>query len=187
MDLPSQPLEDKLSFGFGILGTHAFPTDLFEAKYVITADPFPWCYEVSSVAQKLNDQFLALKDTYFTYETSFDMGNGTVFTVWRRDRPSHPGRGQRLSGGLLGGGRPVPRAVQPGHQRRGATKRDCVRKWAPGSCPMQGSGCILKNGCIHPILSIYRRSNTMMKLYGAPICKTCREVKQVPGREGHPL
>ena len=88
VDLPSQPLEDKLSFGFGILGTHAFPTDLFEAKYVITADPFPWCYEVSSVAQKLNDQFLALKDTYFTYETSFDMGNGTVFTVWRRTVPA---------------------------------------------------------------------------------------------------
>ena len=88
VDLPSQPLEDKLSFGFGILGTHAFPTDLFEAKYVITADPFPWCYEVSSVAQKLNDQFLVLKDTYFTYETSFDMGNGTVFTVWRRTVPA---------------------------------------------------------------------------------------------------
>ena len=88
VDLPSQPLEDKLSFGFGILGTHAFPTDLFEAKYVITADPFPWCYVVSSVAQKLNDQFLALKDTYFTYETSFDMGNGTVFTVWRRTVPA---------------------------------------------------------------------------------------------------
>ena len=88
VDLPDRPLEDKLSFGFGILGTHAFPTDLFEAKYVITADPFPWCYEVSSVAQKLNDQFLALKDTYFTYETSFDMGNGTVFTVWRRTVPA---------------------------------------------------------------------------------------------------
>lgn len=88
VDLPEQPLEDKLSFGFGILGTHTFPTDLFEAKYVITADPFPWCYEVSGVAAKLNDQFLALKDTYFAYEASFDMGNGTVFTVYRRIVPA---------------------------------------------------------------------------------------------------
>ena len=88
VDLPEQPLEDKLSFGFGILGTHAFPTDIFDAKYVITADPFPWCYEVSDVAQKLNNQFLALKDTYFTYETQFDMGNGTVFTVYRRIVPA---------------------------------------------------------------------------------------------------
>ena len=37
--LPERPLEDKLAFGFGILGTQPFPTDLFEAKYVLTATP----------------------------------------------------------------------------------------------------------------------------------------------------
>ena len=37
--LPDRPLEDKLAFGFGILGTQPFPTELFEAKYVLTADP----------------------------------------------------------------------------------------------------------------------------------------------------
>ena len=58
--LPERPLEDKLAFGFGILGTQPFPTDLFEAKYVLTADPFPWCYEVSGVAAKLNDQFFTI-------------------------------------------------------------------------------------------------------------------------------
>ncbi len=86
--LPDRPLEDKLSFGFGILGTHPFPTDLFEAKFVITAEPFPWCYEVSDVAEKLNDAFLARSGAYFACETSFDMGNGTVFTVYRRILPT---------------------------------------------------------------------------------------------------
>lgn len=86
--LPDRPLEDKLAFGFGILGTQSFPTQLFEAKYVITADPFPWCYEVSSVAAKLNDQFLALQDAYFVPETVFDMGNGTRFTIYRRITPA---------------------------------------------------------------------------------------------------
>ena len=68
--------------------TQSFPTQLFEAKYVITADPFPWCYEVSSVAAKLNDQFLALQDAYFVPETVFDMGNGTRFTIYRRITPA---------------------------------------------------------------------------------------------------
>ncbi len=88
VDLPARPIDDKLSFGFGILGTHTFPTDYFDAKYVITADPFPWCYEVSTVAEQLNNLFLAERDEYFTYETSFDMGNGTIFSVWRRTVPA---------------------------------------------------------------------------------------------------
>ena len=33
---------------------------------------------------KLNDQFLAVKDQYFAFEQSFDMGNGTTFTIWKR-------------------------------------------------------------------------------------------------------
>ena len=85
--LPERPLEDKLAFGFGILGTQPFPTDLFEAKYVLTADPFPWCYEVSGVAAKLNDQFFTISGGYYVPEQSFDMGNGTVFTAYRRVTP----------------------------------------------------------------------------------------------------
>ena len=88
VSLPRQPLEHKLSFGFGILGTQSFPTDLFDAKYVITADPFPWCYEVSDVASKLNSQFMAMKDACFVPEATFDMGTGTVFTVYRRIVPA---------------------------------------------------------------------------------------------------
>lgn len=33
---------------------------------------------------KLNNQFLAVRDNYFKLVTSFDMGNGTTFTVWER-------------------------------------------------------------------------------------------------------
>ena len=85
--LPDRPLEDKLAFGFGILGTQPFPTELFEAKYVLTADPFPWCYEVSGVAAKLNDQFFTISGGYYVPEQRFDMGNGTVFTAYRRVTP----------------------------------------------------------------------------------------------------
>ena len=86
--LPSRPLADKLSFGFGILGTQPFPTDFFDAKYVVTADPFPWCYEVSSMAAKLNDCFFAISGSRFVAEERFDMGNGAVFTVYRRIVPA---------------------------------------------------------------------------------------------------
>lgn len=33
---------------------------------------------------KLNDRFLAVRDQYFAFEQSFDMGNGTTFTIWKR-------------------------------------------------------------------------------------------------------
>lgn len=83
--LPNVQISDKLCFGFSILGTHDFPTGILDSKYVITADPFPQTYvNDGELSNKLNNLFLAEKDQYFAYETSFDMGNGTVFTVWRR-------------------------------------------------------------------------------------------------------
>lgn len=94
-DLPNRPLENKLCFGFGILGTQPFPTELFEAKYVLTALPFPWCFEVSNVSETLDTQFWAMQEQYFTYETSFDMGNGTVFYVYRRTTPTDLNEVQR--------------------------------------------------------------------------------------------
>ena len=39
--LPATPINDKLAFGFSVPGTHNFPMQFFEAKYVLTADPFP--------------------------------------------------------------------------------------------------------------------------------------------------
>ena len=83
--LPDAPINDKLAFGFSVPGTHNFPMQFFEAKYVITCEPFPQTYVGSGeMSIKLNERFLAAKDDAFTFEQSFDMGNGATFTIWRR-------------------------------------------------------------------------------------------------------
>ena len=83
--LPEAPINNKLAFGFSVPGTHNFPMQFFEAKYVITADPFPQTYVGSGeMSIKLNNQFLAVRDQYFELAETFDMGNGTTFTIWRR-------------------------------------------------------------------------------------------------------
>jgi hypothetical protein len=87
-ELPDQPLENVLSRGFDVLGTNPFPTELFDAKYVLTCTPFPTYNCVSGLSIKLNDMFLLLADEYFTPVEEFDMGNGTVFTVYERTRPA---------------------------------------------------------------------------------------------------
>jgi hypothetical protein len=87
-ELPDQPLENVLSRGFDVLGTNPFPTELFDAKYVLTCTPFPTYNCVSGLSIKLNDVFLLLADDYFTPVEEFDMGNGTVFTVYERTRPA---------------------------------------------------------------------------------------------------
>ena len=83
--LPEMPINDKLAFGFSVPGTHNFPMQFFEAKYVLTADPFPQTFVGNGeMSHKLNERFLAVRDEYFTQEATFDMGNGTTFTIWRR-------------------------------------------------------------------------------------------------------
>ena len=83
--LPQTPINDKLAFGFSVPGTHNFPMQFFEAAYVLTADPFPQTYVGSGeMAHKLNEKFVAVRDQYFELEATFDMGNGTTFTIWRR-------------------------------------------------------------------------------------------------------
>ena len=83
--LPATPINDKLAFGFSVPGTHNFPMQFFEAKYVLTADPFPQTFVGSGeMSHKLNERFLAVREEYFTQEATFDMGNGTTFTIWRR-------------------------------------------------------------------------------------------------------
>ena len=42
--LPEASINDKLAFGFSVPGTHNFPMQFFEAKYVITCEPFPQTY-----------------------------------------------------------------------------------------------------------------------------------------------
>ncbi len=83
--LPEMPINDKLAFGFSVPGTHNFPMQFFEAKYVLTADPFPQTFVGNGeLSHKLNERFLAVREEYFTQEATFDMGNGTTFTIWRR-------------------------------------------------------------------------------------------------------
>ena len=83
--LPETPINDKLAFGFSVPGTHNFPMQFFEAKYVLTADPFPQTFVgKDELSHKLNEMFLAVRDEYFAQEATFDMGNGTTFTIWRR-------------------------------------------------------------------------------------------------------
>ena len=85
--LPATPINDKLAFGFSVPGTHNFPMQFFEAKYVLTADPFPLTHvndPENEMSHKLNEMFLAVRDEYFALEETFDMGNGTTFTIWRR-------------------------------------------------------------------------------------------------------
>ena len=85
--LPQTPINGKLAFGFSVPGTHYFPMQFFEAKYVLTADPFPLTHvndPENEMSHKLNDRFLAVRDEYFALEETFDMGNGTTFTIWRR-------------------------------------------------------------------------------------------------------
>ena len=83
--LPATPINNKLAFGFSVPGTHNFPMQFFEAKYVITADPFPQTFVgKGEMSHKLNEMFLAVRDEYFVLDATFDMGNGTTFTIWRR-------------------------------------------------------------------------------------------------------
>ena len=83
--LPKTPINDKLAFGFSVPGTHNFPMQFFEAKYVLTADPFPQTFVgTGELSHKWNDRFLAVREEYFALEATFDMGNGTTFTIWRR-------------------------------------------------------------------------------------------------------
>jgi len=83
--LPETPINDKLAFGFSVPGTHNFPMQFFEAKYVLTADPFPQTFVgKGELSHKLNERFLAVREESFALEATFDMGNGTTFTIWRR-------------------------------------------------------------------------------------------------------
>ena len=83
--LPEMPINDKLAFGFSVPGTHNFPMQFFEAKYVLTADPFPQTFVGSGeLSHRWNERFLAVRDESFALEATFDMGNGTTFTIWRR-------------------------------------------------------------------------------------------------------
>ena len=83
--LPDIQLQGKLAAGISIPGTHEFPVRFFEAKYVLTAEPLPQTFvSGGELSGRWNALFCAARDEHFTQAASFDMGNGTVFTVWER-------------------------------------------------------------------------------------------------------
>lgn len=86
--LPERPLAGKLAFGFDVLGTQPFPTELFDADYVVTCEPFPLYSAISGLSGKLNALFLAQAEGRFVRAARFDMGNGFVFVVYRRTVPA---------------------------------------------------------------------------------------------------
>lgn len=84
---PDLSLTGKVAFGFDVLGTHPFPVELFDAKYVVTCEPFP-LHGISGLSGRINELFLAEKDSRFALAARFDMGNGTVFSVYERTVPT---------------------------------------------------------------------------------------------------
>ena len=87
--LPDIQLQGKLSAGISIPGTHEFPVRFFEAKDVLTAEPLPQTFvSGGELSGRWNALFCAARDAHFTQAASFDMGNGTVFTVWERTEPA---------------------------------------------------------------------------------------------------
>lgn len=88
--LPDIQLQGKLAAGISIPGTHEFPVRFFEAKYVLTAEPLPQTFvSGGELSGRWNALFCAARDEHFTQAASFDMGNGTVFTVWERTEPAN--------------------------------------------------------------------------------------------------
>ena len=93
--LPDIQLQGKLTASISIPGTHEFPVRFFEAKYVLTAEPFPQTFvSGGEFSGRWNALFCAARDEHFTQAASFDMGNGTVFTVWERTEPADRAEGE---------------------------------------------------------------------------------------------
>ena len=78
---PDNTIKDHLPYGSAIEGVHLFPIQLFEAKYIITTDPF----ENVSIENKYNKVFLELVDeNKFKKVKEFDMKNGYKIIIYER-------------------------------------------------------------------------------------------------------
>ena len=82
--LPDGHLRNKVSYGSAVLGTHKFPLELLEAKYVLTCEPFPKVNSSVKMCEKYDHLFQAVKDEKFSLVRTFDMGNGTEFYAYQR-------------------------------------------------------------------------------------------------------
>lgn len=78
---PDNTIKDHLPYGSAIEGVHPFPIQLFEAKYIITTDPF----ESVSIENRYNKVFLELvEENKFKKLKEFDMKNGYKIIIYER-------------------------------------------------------------------------------------------------------
>lgn len=79
--LPDTYIQKYLPYGSAVLGTHKFPIELFEAKYILTTTPF----EYISIEEKYYKVFqLLLKEGVFKEIKEFDMNNGYHILIYER-------------------------------------------------------------------------------------------------------
>lgn len=79
--MPDKTISKYLPYGSAILGTHKFPVELFDAKYVITTYPF----ENVSIENVYNEVFNELVgEGKFKLVKTFDMHNGYSVLIYRR-------------------------------------------------------------------------------------------------------
>ena len=79
--LPDTTIKDHLPYGSAVIGVHSFPISLFEAKYVITTEPFVNI----SIEDKYNKVFTELvKENKFKQIKEFDMKNGYTILIYER-------------------------------------------------------------------------------------------------------
>ena len=79
--MPDKTISKYLPYGSAILGTHKFPVELFDTKYVITTYPF----ENVSIENVYNGVFNELVgEGKFKLVKTFDMHNGYSVLIYRR-------------------------------------------------------------------------------------------------------
>lgn len=79
--LPDKTISNYLPYGSAIIGTHSFPLELFESKYIITTDPF----ENVSIEGIYNDVFNKLvSEGKFQLVKQFDMDNDINLLIYER-------------------------------------------------------------------------------------------------------
>lgn len=83
MFMPDKTIFNYLPYGSAVIGSHYFPYGLFDAKYILTVDPF----ESISMEYKYNDVFKELvRENKFEKIKEFDMQDGHTILIYERVR-----------------------------------------------------------------------------------------------------
>lgn len=82
--MPDKTIYNYLPYGSAVIGTHYFPLELFNAKYILTTEPF----EYISMEYKYNDVFKKLVlEGKFKQVKVFNMNNGFHILIYERIMP----------------------------------------------------------------------------------------------------